>query len=45
MKQYMEPKINVLVLVDEDILTASDGITLSSQNDCDYMSWDQITFS
>ena len=41
MKQYMEPQMNVLVLIEEDILTVS----VTSLTDCEYKPWDDITFS
>lgn len=39
MKQYIEPKMNVLALSEEDILTMS---VVTSSFDCDYTPWDDI---
>ena len=45
MKHYIEPKMNVLILDEEDVIVTSGPITVSDLTDCEYKSWDGISFS
>ncbi|MBQ8214436.1 MAG: hypothetical protein IJZ80_10535 [Clostridia bacterium] len=45
MKHYINPEISIFALGTEDVITTSNPVSISNLTDCDYTSWDNISFS